>query len=252
VGWAAEPAPAPQPSPSDADPLSPYRVKLDTLVDLGIGTTSVPVAFDWRHTKVQIAATGSYLAEPNNFNSMRGGALVRVPSGKLLLEFDATYAASWDSPTSHQLALTPYRQPGHPDHLEVDAVVGMPLAEGVVTAVPRFFPAVQMVFDGYAGFRYLLYPTAFRQLTAKEVALAIVSPSLSTKEIDNLDSARLPAMQVDSARYGVLIGLGDDIYFKSGLFFAPRLMLAIPLLAPVTHTELYVWADFSLAVGVAF
>ena len=256
AAWAAEPPVPPAPPTTapatDTDPLAPYRLQLGTLVELGIGSTSVPVAFDWRKTQVQLAASGSYLAELNNFNSMRGGALVRLPSGGTILEFGANYAASWESPTSRQLALTPFRQPGHPDHLEVDFNLGVPLAEGVVTSVPRFFPAAQMVFVGYGGFRYILYPTGFRQLTVKEVALAIVAPSMSTKEIDNLDDVRLPAMEVDPARYGVLVGLGDDIYFKSGLFVSPRLMVAVPLLAPVTNTELYVWADFSMVAGFAF
>ena len=36
-----------------------------------------------------------------------------------------------------------------------------PLAEGVVTAWPKFFPVAQMVLCATAGFRYLLYPDAF-------------------------------------------------------------------------------------------
>ena len=39
------------------------------------------------------------------------------------------------------------------------------MAEGVVTVWPRFFPAVQMVFSGYAGLRYTLYPQGFRGMT---------------------------------------------------------------------------------------
>ncbi len=244
------PPPAEDPQAVE-DPLSPYRVRFGALVERAIGTTSVPVEFDWRRTHVQLAATGSYLSELNNFNVLRSGVLVRLPSDSLMFEFGASYSESWDSPSSRQLALTPYRQPGHPDHLEVDFNVGVPLAEGVVTTAPRFFPAVQLVLNGYAGVRYLVYPTGFAHLRPGQVAKALISPTLSTEEIDNLDDERLPAMQIDPGRYGVLLGLGNDIYFKPGLFIAPRVMVAVPILAPVSGTNLYVWADLSLTLGIA-
>ena len=251
----SDPPPSADPPPADPppveDPLSPYRVRFGALVERAIGTTSVPVEFDWRRTHVQPAVTGSFLTELNNFNTLRGGALVRFPSDARLVELGVAYVDSWDSPSSRQLALTPYRQPGHPDHLEIDFGLGVPLAEGVVTAAPKLFPAVQLVLNGYVGFRYNLYPTGFAGLRPGQVARALLAPSLTTAEIDNLEDARLPAMQVDSGRYGVLLGLGDDLYFKSGIFVSPRVMVAVPLLAPASGTELYVWADLSLAVGIA-
>jgi hypothetical protein len=240
------------PLEAPADVLSPYRTQFDVLAERTIGTTSRPVEFNWRRTKVQVAVTGSYLVELNNFNSMRGGALVRLPSGGLVVELGATYAGVWDSPSSRQLALTPYRQAGHPNRLEVDFTVGLPLAEGIVTTFPRFFPAVEMVLNSYGGFRYLLYPTGFGGMKAGQIMGALLAPSLTESELDNLDDARLDAMQVDSGRYGLLVGLGNDLYFKSGFFLSPRLMIAVPLLAPATQTELLVWADLSLAVGLAF
>jgi hypothetical protein len=96
-----------------------------------------------------------------------------------------------------------------------------------------------------------VYPTGFAGLRPGQVARALISPTLSADEIDNLDDARLAAMQVDAGRYGVLVGLGNDLYFKSGLFVSPRVMVAVPLLAPASGTELYVWADASLALGIA-
>lgn len=244
---AQEEAPAP-----DEDVLAEYRLPLETLAERAIGTTSRPVEFDWRGTSAHVALTGSYLVELNNFNSMRGGAILRIPSGGLLVEVGLSYAASWDSPSSRLLALTPYRQPGHPDRGELDVTLGVPLAEGVVTAVPRYFPAVQMVFALYGGFRYVVYPTGFAGLEVGEVAEALFSPQLSDAEIDNLEDARLDSMEVDRGRYGVLAGFGNDLYFASGFFVSPRLLVAVPLLAPATGTELYVWADLSLAVGLAF
>ena len=130
--------------------------------------------------------------------------------------------------------------------------MGLPLAEGVVTTAPRWFPAVQLVFNAYAGVRYAVYPSGYRGLRAGQVASSILSPALLQDEIDNLDDARLDSMQVDPGRYGVLLGFGNDIYFKQGLFISPKLMVAVPLFAPTNGTNLLVWADCTLALGVAF
>jgi hypothetical protein len=236
---------------SEADPLSPHRTQFDVLADRAIGTTSTPVKFDWRRSPVHLAATGSFLFELNNFDSVRSGVMARVPTGGALMSFELNYVGVWDTPSSRMLALTPYRQPGRPERMELDVTLGLPLAEGVVTTFPRFFPAVQMVFTGYAGLRYLVYPTGFGHMKPRELAGALFSPTLTDIELENLDEERLTAMEIDRGRYGLMIGLGNDLYFEPGLFLSPRVLLAIPLLAPVTETDLLLWADFSLAIGVA-
>jgi len=236
----------------DDDALSPYRVPFAVLADRTIGTASQPVEFNWRKSTVQVAATGNHYFELNNFNSLRAGGMARFPAGGGIMELGLSYVWVWDTPSSELLAFTPYRQPGRPNRMELDLTLGLPLAEGVVTTSPRIFPAVQMVFNAYAGLRYLIYPTAFKGLKPREVAAAIVSPLLSETELDNLDDKRLDAMQVDSGRYGLMVGVGDDLYFRNGLFFSPRLMMALPIIAPASGTDLLFWADLSLIVGVAF
>ena len=236
----------------EEDPLAPYRLPLADLVQRTIGTVTKPVAFDWRQTKVQVAATGSQLFELNNFNSIRGGAMARFPSGGMITELGLSYVKTWDTPSSELLALTPYRQPGRPSRLEIDLTLALPLAEGVVTAAPRFLPAAQLVFNAYATFRYSLYTGGFKHMKAGKVLGAIFAPALTDAELDNLERYRLDAMQVDTGRYELLIGLGNDLYFKQGLFISPRAMFSLPLLATVSQSHLLFWADFSLALGVAF
>lgn len=234
------------------DPLSRYRTPFGVLVERTIGTSSRPVEFNWRRTKVQVAATGNHLFELNNFNSLRAGGLARFPAGGGIFELGVSYVWVWDTPSSELLAFTPYRQPGRPERLELDLTVGYPLAEGVVTVAPRFFPAVELVFNAYAGLRYLFYPGTFDGMRPREVAGALASPFLTDSEIEQLDERRLDAMQVDSGRYGLMVGVGDDIYFRQGVFVAPRLMMAVPVLQPASQTELLFWADLSLTIGVAF
>jgi len=234
------------------DPLSPYRTRFDVLAERAIGTASKPVAFNWRRTHLHLAPMGSLLFELNNFNSLRGGGMARFPGQRTIVELGFCYTRVWDTPSSRTLALTPYRQPGRPSRLELDVTVALPLAEGVVTTFPRFFPAVQLVFNAYVGFRYILYPAGFPGMQPGQVAGAIFSPTITPIEIDNLDDQRLDAMQVDPGRYGLMLGFGDDIYFEQGIFVSPRIMLAVPILSPATQTELLTWADFSLAIGMAF
>lgn len=233
------------------DPLSTHRMPFPELMQRSIGTVSKPVAFNWRRTTVQVAATGDQLFELNNFNSLRAGGLARFPTGGLITEVGASYVRTWDTPSSELLALTPYRQPGRPDRMEIDLNLGFPLAEGVVTVAPRVVPSVEIVLNAYAGFRYLLYPDAFAGMKAGKVFSAILAPSLTEDELANLDDRRPDAMQVDAGRYGLMVGVGNDLYFKQGIFLSPRAMFALPVLAPVTQTHLLFWADFSLAVGIA-
>lgn len=236
---------------AEDDPLAPHRVPFAELAERTIGTASQPVEFNWRRTTVHAAATGSQLFELNNFNSLRAGALVRFPTGGALFEVGVAYVRTWDTPSSELLALTPYRQPGRPDRMDVDLAVGIPLAEGVVTVAPRIFPSLQLVLNGYVGLRYQLYPDAFGGMKAGEVFAAVLAPALTEAELENLDDRRPDAMQVDPGRYGLTVGVGNDLYFKQGLFLSPRVTFSLPLLAPVSGSELLLWSDFALAIGVA-
>ncbi len=251
-GPAPESAMEPEDSDEDEDPLSRHRTRFDLLAERTIGTASKPVAFNWRRTKVQVAATGSFPFELNNFNTLRAGGLLRLPSRRSIFEIGVLWAEVWDTTSSDLLALTPYRQPGRPSRLELDFTLAYPLAEGVVTASPRIFPSVQMVFNGYAELRYMVHPTGWGGMRPGQVIGAILSPSLTDIEVDNLNDHRLQAMQTDRGRYGLMVGFGNDLYFEQGIFVSPRLMMAVPILAPVSQTELLVWADFNLAIGVAF
>ena len=237
--------------PTPDDTLSRYRTPFPVLVERTIGNTSKSVEFNWRRSRVQLAANGNHLFELNNFNSLRAGGMARIPSGGLIFELGLSHVWAWDTPSSELLALTPYRQPGRPPHLDLDFDVGIPLAEGVVTTFPRWFPAVELVFNAYGGLRYALYPTAFGGMKLREVAGAVVSPALTETEIDNLDDKRLDAMQVDPGRYGLVAGFGTDLYFRQGVFVSPRALFSVPVLAPAAGSELLFWADLSVVIGVA-
>jgi hypothetical protein len=234
------------------DSLSPYRTPFPVLAERAIGTASKPVAFDWRRTDVHVAATGDQLFELNNFNSLRAGGMLRIPSSGVIYEIGMAHVWVWDTPSSQLLALTPYRQPGRPSRFELDLTLGLPVAEGVVTWFPRFFPAAEMVFNVYGGLRYVVYPQGYAHLKFGQVAKSILSPSLSDDEIENLDDHRLDSMEVDPGRYGIVVGFGNDLYFRSGVFVSPRMMFSVPLLAPISDTKILFSAEVTLAVGLAF
>lgn len=236
----------------EADVLSPYRASFDDLSNGAIGTVSQPVAFSWRRSRIHVAGTVAYPLEFNTFANLRGGLLVRRPVAGLLLELGISRAVTWDTAASRQLAFTPYRQSGRPNRMELELGIAVPVAEGVITTRVRALPAMQLTFNVYSAVRYLYYPGAQRSMTAGKTVAALFSPTLSEQEITNLDSSRLDSMQVDPGRYGLMLGLGNDLYLEQGLFLSPRIQMAIPLLAPVSKTALPVWIDLSMHAGWAF
>ncbi|MCY1080759.1 hypothetical protein [Archangium lansingense] len=246
-------AQAPEPSPADSektdDTLEGFRTPLDALTEREIGAASKSVRFDWRKSTIGFGLIGSELLERNNFGSTRLGLMARKPFGSFVGEVAITRAFTWGTDSTEKLALTPYRQHGRPSRFELDINVGYPLAEGVVTALPGFFPATELVFSANAGFRYLFYPGAMGGMKFQDVATSLLAPRLSDHELAQLESSRPGGMQIDPARYGLLAGLSVDVYFGSGGFLSPRAMMAVPLLGVVTGTGLGFWWELSLALG---
>jgi hypothetical protein len=267
VARAADDAPAEPPPPADGgdapeeddgappeeepDPLHRYRTPFPVLTERVLGTASRPIEFDWRRTKVHLGASGAQLYELNNFDSLRAGAVARFPSDNLLYEVGLGWVFVQDTPSSQLIALTPYRQAGRPRRVALDFNVGIPLAEGVVTTAPRWFPAVEQVFMAYAGVRYAWYPGAAEGLRFRDRVGNAVNPRVSREERQNLDEERLDAMRVDNARYHTMIGFGDDIYFRQGVFVNPRASMAVPLISSIAGSNLLWWGEFSLSIGVA-
>jgi hypothetical protein len=216
-----------EPTPS---PIDRHRASIEELNERMIGSASQSVRYNWRKMNAGVAFALSSLLELNNFGSSRMGVAVRRPVWFLMGEVALTRVSTWGTDSSEKLSLTPYRQFARPSRFELDVNLAMPLAEGVVTAWPSFFPATQLVFSANAGFRYAVYPGSFGGLSFLETTTALIAPHLSPREIANLEPDRVPGMQIDTARYGVLVGLSVDVYFHQGLFLSPRAMINVPLL----------------------
>lgn len=227
------------------------RSPVDALTESMIGSASKSVRFDWRRSPVAFALLGSELLERNNFGSTRLGLLSRKAFGDLLVELGVNYVFTWETDSSRKLSLTPYRQFARPARLEIDVNVAYALAEGVVTALPSVVPPAQMVLSANAGVRYLYYPGALEGADALGYAAGLTAPALTQVEIENLEGTRLPGMQVDLARYGLLTGLCLDVYLQPGLLVTPRAMLAIPIFAPFGGSGLGWWWELSVGLGWA-
>jgi len=156
------------------------------------------------------------------------------------------------TPSSDLLSLTPYRQAGRPRRWELDLNASFPLAEGVVTAWPAFLPSSQLVLWATGGVRYLFYPGSVEGMPLLDASRALVSPYLSDPEVVNLEGLRNPGMQIDRARYSLLIGLSTDLYFHQGLFFSPRVLLGIPVLSGISGNGIGFWWELSFGAGWAF
>lgn len=253
---AGEPAPAtsagaeaPPGKVPDPTTVERARTPFEALNERLIGSASRAVRFDWRRKTAGFGLLTSSLLELNNFASMRVGGFARIPTGDFVVELAASRAIVWGSDSTAKLAQTPYRQSGRPNRFELDLNVDYVLAEGVVTPRPSFLPPAQLVFSVTGGFRYLVYTETWRNLSLGEIGLALVSPSLQQKELDNLESGRLPAMQLDRGRFGLLTGFSLDLYFQSGLFVSPRVLLALPVFSGLTQSGLGAWWELTVRVG---
>ncbi len=246
----ARPEAKPEPPPEDPA-LERYRTPFEALNDRKIGEASRAVRFDWRKSTVEFGLIGSDLLELNNFSSARFGGFIRKAVSSLVVELAVTWVFNWSAESAQRLALTPYRQYGRPARLEVDINVAFPLAEGVATARPGFFPATELVFNLNAGLRYLFYPGALGKANAGQVAGAILAPKLTQFEIDDLEKIRQPAMQIDPARYSVLAGFSLDVYFQTGGFISPRVLVGLPLFTTFNGGGLGLWWELSLSLGWA-
>lgn len=239
------------PPPEEDTSLQRYRTPFEVLTERTIGAASRAVRFDWRRSRFQLAITGSQLLELNNFSSGRLGLLLRKPFGDLMAELGVAWVFTGGSPSTDTLALTPYRQVGRPSRLEIDLNAAYPLAEGVATARVGFFPATELVFSFDAGIRYRYYPGELSGQGFGDVAKAILAPRLSSEELDNLEGRRLPGMRIDPSRYDLLLGFSLDLYFGSGGFLSPRVMVA-PSFTGASETKLGWWWELTLGAGWAF
>jgi hypothetical protein len=238
------------PPPADEAALEPYRIPIDTIMERTVGSASRAVRFDWRKKTVAVAVATSSLLELNNFSSAKVGLTARVPMGDFIGEVGLSGVRTWGSLSTESLALTPYRQVARPSRIQLELNLGYPLAEGVATARLGFFPATELVLSAVAGIRYFYYPGSLDGFSFQSGAQAVFLPRLSQGELDNLEGARLPAMEIDGARYVALAGLSLDVYFVPGAFFTPRVMIAPPLFS--AGSELGWWWELTFSAGWMF
>lgn len=240
----------PVPGAKQDDPaIERYRTPIEALTERMLGSASRAVRFDWRKKTVGVGAFASQLLELNNFASARAGAFARMPLGDLMVEVGFSRVFVWGSDSTDTLALTPYRQVGRPSRFELDINLGYPLAEGVVTPRLSFLSAAEFVFSVNLGLRYFFYADALKGANAGAVAAAILAPKLSDKELANMESLRMPGMQLDDNRYTPLVGFSLDVYFQPGLFISPRVMLALPVFSGLGGNDLKWWWELNLSLG---
>ena len=233
----------------DETTLQSHRTFFEALSERMIGVASRAVRYDWRKATVELAVTGSQLLELNNFNSSRIGLAVRAPLGGLMIEFAFAYVHTWGSVASDQLSRTPYRQAGRPSRFEADLLFGHALAEGVTTPRFGFIPPTELVFLVNAGLRYRYYPHELDNTPTDQAIGTFFAPKISDREVQNLEYARLPGMQIDRSRYDLLVGFSLALYFQNGAFIAPRVMFAPPVLSAIAGSSMTFWWDLSLSLG---
>ena len=244
-----------QPEPArviDDSTLEDHRTALQALNEHFLGTASRPVRFDWRKANVMFVGRLTEVIERNTFGQWQVGVMARKAFGDILVDGGVNAFFATDTDSSRQLALTPFRQAGRPNHFQLEANVGYAVAEGVVTPVLGFLPPAELALVAWGGARYLVYPASFTGTGSfTDVAASLVSPQLSEGEIIRLENSGPAGMQIDRARVHALVGASLDVYLQPGVIIAPRAMVALPLLAPVTGTALGFFWELGISVGYA-
>lgn len=243
---------SPHAEQADTTTLEAQRLPMRGLPEHFLGSTARAVRFDWRRANAIPLLQVADLVERNNFQQVQANIGVRKAFGDILVEGAVGFFWSNDTTSSLLLAQTPFRQAGRPSHFALDVNVGYPIAEGVVTPVVSWAPPAELVLVAWAGVRYSAFAETFtggRPL--QDIGLDLVAPRLSAIELDRLDSASPDAMQIDTARLQTPVGLSLDVYLQPGVLISPRAMLSIPVLAPVTGTQLGFFWELGLSVGYA-
>jgi hypothetical protein len=245
------PPTAPAPTAPPRDDAAALRTPIQAMNEHFLGTASRAVRFDWRRSPVTFGLDISEVVERNTFGQWRVGALGRKAFDDLIVEVGVHLYQAYDTPSSQTLALTPFRQAGRPNHLELDVNVGYAVAEGVVTPLASFIPPAELALVAVGGVRYLGYYQTFVDRKLQDIGLALVSPQLSTSELDQIEATAPGAMLVDPARLHTVAGLALDVYFQPGFYFSPRALVTVPVLVPVTASQLGFFWELSIVAGYA-
>lgn len=236
----------------DDESLEAWRTPLQALNEHFLGTASRPVRFDWRRSPAMFVLRLNEVVERNSFGQWQVGAMVRKAFGDILLDGGVNAFFAYETPSSQQLALTPFRQAGRPNHFQLEANVGYAIVEGVVTPFISWIPPMEMVLVAQAGVRYLVYVESFTGgRPFLDVARSIVSPQLTVEEIQRLETTGPEGMQIDPARLHSLVGASLDVYIQPGVIVAPRAMVGVPILSPITASELGFFWELGISVGYA-
>lgn len=236
----------------DDTSLETWRTPLQALNEHFLGTASRPVRFDWRRSPAMFVLRVAEVIERNSFGQWQIGVIGRKAFGDLLIDGGINAFFAYETVSSQQLALTPFRQAGRPDHFQLEFNVGYALAEGVVTPIVSWLPPMEMALVAQAGVRYLIYTESFTGgRPFVDVARSLATPQLTVEEIERLESTGPEGMQIDPARLHALVGASLDVYVAPGVIVAPRAMVGVPLLSAVTASELGLFVELGLSIGYA-
>jgi hypothetical protein len=241
-----------KPEPEKDETIERYRTPFEALNERMIGQASRAVRYDWRNQTMSFGVIGGGLAELNNFQSERIGGFVRTSVSGFLLELAVTGALTQPTDSSALLSLTPYRQAGRPNRVEIDLNLGLPLIEGVSTPRWGWLPTFEMVVFFQVDLRYRIYPGGVDHMSAGDAVLALFSPKMWDQETFNLEPSRLPGMRIDRGKYDLLAGLTFEFQMQNGIFIAPRIMLCPPILSGFTGSNMQWWWDFGASLGWGF
>lgn len=249
---------------AQAQPQRPEseQSRFNTLVARTVGTTARPLIYDWRSQSCLLSIEAGPVIDLNTFESYHTGISCTIPRENTWISLGISRVWTLETDNSKILDRTPYRQVGRPSRYEIRSTFGLPVAEGIVTVMPSWLPAWDMVFSLQTSLHYLIYPESFSGLKGNfldKVSKVFLSRSLSADEASAVQQSAPQSLLVDPSRLNILFGSSLHVFVQGGWFNRVQVEVGTPLLraAPDSDgnqpaSDISYWWEWSFGVGYAW
>ena len=224
---------------------------ISRMLSLVIGFAERPALHAWRKSSLTIRPIMGQISEQNNFDSYHFGLVVDVPSDSFSFQIGLRKVEVSDTPSSRQLALTPFKQAGHANRYDIISGVKLPLVEGVGSQLYDWIPQSQFVFQGIARVNWHLHPNEWKGESFQNVLQGLFQTKVGSREYQKMQESNPAALLPSRSRHSLGAGFVVEQYFpeSGGTAFhcSFEVLTLIDLYSDETTPSR--WMEYNLGVG---
>jgi len=188
-------------------------VPIGQLLPQIMGFAERPAVHRWRKSTITIRPMIGQISEQNNFNSSHLGLLLDFPGDSFSFQLGFRKIDVTDSFSSRQLALTPFKQPGHAARKEIQIGMKMPLIEGIGSQIYDIIPQSQFVFHGLARLNWHLYPKAWQDEDFTDILQGLFKTEIGGSEYRSIQESSPSALLPSRSRHSIGAGFAVEQYY---------------------------------------